>query len=63
MWLQLFDNQEVAQSVRAPAQGTQLLKVLDSNPAAVYRLLVPCATCVPRPACTGGGEAPKINTQ
>ena len=29
-------RQEVAQLVRAPAGGMQVLKVLGSNPAAVY---------------------------
>ena len=42
---------EVAQMVRAPAWGMQVLKVLGLNPAAVYWLLGPCATGVLRPAC------------
>ena len=44
-------SREVAQLVRAPAWGTQVPKVLGSNPAAVYWLLGLCATGVLRPAC------------
>ena len=42
---------EVAQMVRAPAWGMQVLKVLGLNPTAVYWLLGLSATGVRRPAC------------
>ena len=44
-------EKEVAQLVRAPAWGMQVLKVLVGlNPAAIYWLLGLCATGVLRPA-------------
>ena len=46
-----IEEKEVAQLVRVPAWGMQVLKVLGLNPAAVYWLLGLCATGVLRPAC------------